>query len=352
MIRWSSVARLFPAVALVSALALVAGSALASTSTSKRASAEIVAKDYDLGVRLFPQPRLPARLSNMPIRLWGTIAAPATPGPHPVVLIAHGAHGDNCPVIGDGDSWPCWKREQRNDLGFRSLVKALAAQGFVAIAPDVNGAYSGGWGEIPNKEVLRFRQLVDATLTELALANGGARTRFAIPLTGKVDLSRLGVLGHSRGGMNVLRWAEGWKVSSVFLLAPFFDKAQRIPNVPATLLLGTCDFDTHQDGAGYFSALKGKPRTKPAFQLTLSGANHNFYNQTLVTLKNDDAEGQKGRCAKPLRRTGAAQQAFLQQVVLDHFGNSLLGSDAAAWIATPASGELYGRRVAVKSIRP
>ena len=103
-------------------------------------------------MRLFPQPRLPARLTNMPIRLWGTVAAPATPGPHPVVLIAHGAHGDNCPVIGDGDSWPCWKREQRNDLGFRSLVKALAAQGFVAIAPDVNGAYSGGWGEIPNKE--------------------------------------------------------------------------------------------------------------------------------------------------------------------------------------------------------
>ena len=127
----------------------------------------------------------------------------------------------------------------------------------------------------------------------------------AIPLKGKVDLSRLGVLGHSRGGMNVLRWAKGWKVSSVFLLAPFFDKAQRIPNVPATLLLGTCDFDTHQDGAGYFSALKGKPRTKPAFQLTLTGANHNFYNQTLVTLKNDDAEGQKGRCAKPMRLTGA-----------------------------------------------
>ena len=352
MNRLTSVARLAPALALVAALTLVASSALASPAASTRASEEIVAKDYDLGVRLFPQPRLPARLTNMPIRLWGTVAAPATPGPHPVVLIAHGAHGDNCPVIGDGDSWPCWKREQRNDLGFRWLVKALAAQGFVAIAPDVNGAYSGGWGEIPNKEQLRFRQIVDATLTELALANAGARTRIGIPLKGKVDLSRLGVLGHSRGGMNVLRWAKGWKVSSVFLLAPFFDKAQTIPNVPATLLLGTCDFDTHQDGAGYFSALKGKSRTKPAFQLTVTGANHNFYNQTLVTLKNDDAEGQKGRCAKPLRLTGATQQAFLQQVVLDHFGNSLLGSEAAAWIATPASGDLYGRRVAVKSITP
>ncbi len=327
------------------------GSALASTSTSKQASDEIVAKDYDLGVRLFPQPGLKGRLATMPIRLWGTVAVPATAGPHPVVVIAHGAHGDNCP--GEYGEWPCWKREQRNDLGFRSLVKALAAQGFVAIAPDVNAAYTGGWGEIPSKEVVRFRQVMDATITQLALASAGARTTFGIPLKGKVDLSRLGLLGHSRGGMNVLRWSKTQNARSIFLLAPYFDKAQRIPNVPATLLLGTCDFDTNQDGAGYFSALRGRPRTQPAYQLTLTGANHNFYNQTLVTLKKDDAEEQQSRrCAKPLRLTASTQQAFLQQVVLDHFGNSLLGADAAAWIATPASGELYGQRVAVKSITP
>ena len=130
----------------------------------------------------------------------------------------------------------------------------------------------------------------------------------AIPLKGKVDLSRLGVLGHSRGGMNVLRWAKGGSVRSVFLLAPFFDPAQRVPDVPATLLLGTCDFDTHQDGAGYFSALKGKPRTTPAYQLTLTGANHNFYNQTLVALKKDDAGGPEGPLceADPAHGRGAA----------------------------------------------
>jgi hypothetical protein len=29
-----------------------------------------------------------------------------------------------------------------------------------------------------------------------------------------------------------------------------------------------------------------------------------------------------------------------------------IGPDPAAWIASPASGELYGQRVAVKSITP
>ena len=139
----------------------------------------------------------------------------------------------------------------------------------------------------------------------------------------------------------------------MFLLAPFFDKAQTHPERPATLLLGTCDFDTHQDGAGYFSALKGKPRTKPAYQLTLTGANHNFYNQTLVALK----QGRRGGPEGPLREAAAAHgctrsRRSSQQVVLDHFGNSLLGAEPAAWIASPASGELYGRRVAVKSITP
>jgi dienelactone hydrolase len=350
MIGLSSAVRLIPAVALVAALALIAGSALASTSTQMPAADEIVAKDYDIGVRLFPQPGLKGRLAKMPIRLWGTIAAPATPGPHPVVVIAHGAHGDNCP--GEYGEWPCWRREQRNDLGFRSLVKALAAQGFVAIAPDVNAAYTGGWGEIPSKEVVRFRQVMDATIAQLALASAGSPTRFGIPLDGKVDRSRLGLLGHSRGGMNVLRWSKTKNARSIFLLAPFFDPAQRVPDVPATILLGMCDFDTHQDGARYFTALRGKPRTAPAYQLTLTGANHNFYNQTLVALKQDDAEGQKGRCTKPLRLKAAAQQAFLAQVALDHFGNSLLGTEPAPWIASPASGELYGQRVAVKSVTP
>ena len=346
--------------ATAAALALLTGSAVAGTARTAQAGASstpssrtaepIVAKDYDLGVRLFAQPGLKGRLAKMPIRLWGTIAAPVAPGPHPVVVIAHGAHGDNCP--GEYGEWPCWRREQRNDLGFRSLVKALAEQGFVAIAPDVNAAYTGGWGEIPSKEVVRFGQVIDATIAQLALASTGAASKLGIPLSGKVDPSRLGLLGHSRGGMNVLRWAKTKNVRSMFLLAPFLDPAQRVPDVPATILLGTCDFDTRQDGARYFTALRGKPRPAPAYQLTLTGANHNYYNQTLVALKQDDAEGQKGRCAKPNRLTGRAQQAFLARVVADHFDTSMLDATPAAWITGPVQGSLYGQKVAIKRATP
>lgn len=350
-------------VAAAAALALLTGSAVAGTARTAPAGASstpsshttepIVAKDYDLGVRTFPQPGLNGRFAKMPIRLWGTIAAPAAAGPHPIVLIAHGAHGDNCPVEGgEFDTWPCWKVEQRNDLGFRYLVRALARAGFVAIAMDTNAAYTGGWGELPNKEKLRFGQVLDATLAELTRANAVAQTRFAIPLQGRLDLTRVGMLGHSRGGMNILRWGNAKRPQAVFLVAPFFDAAQRLPDAPSTVVLGTCDFDTGRAGAGYVTAAAKRPRTTPVFQLTLSGANHNYYNQTLVALRKDDADSQKGRCAKPNRLTGPAQQAFLARVVTDHFGSWMLDAPPAAWITGPVQGSLYGQKVAIKRVTP
>lgn len=313
-------------------------------------SAAIVAKDYDLGVRAFTQPGLTGRLAKMPIRMWGTIAAPATPGPHPVVLVAHGAHGDNCP--GEFGTWPCFAREQRNDLGFRYLVRALAAAGFVAFAPDLNAAHTGGWGEPKGKEAVRFGQIVDATLAELGRAGRGAPTRFGIALEGKPDLTRLGLLGHSRGGMNVLRWARGKKVvESVFLLAPYYDPATRIGDVPATVQLGTCDGDTGLSGDKYFAALKTQTRKNPAFQLTVAGANHNYYNQTLVRIRNDD--NTQGAGCRPAQRLSArAQQALLAQVARDHFTVAQLGATPASWMSPPSSGKVYGQTVAVQRLLP
>lgn len=325
--------------------AALVGASLAGGDARRAPVAAIVAADYDLGVRQFPQPGLPGRLKTMPIRLWGTVAAPSSPGPHPVVLVAHGAHGDNCPIDGEFDTWPCWKVERRNDLGFRYLVRALAAAGFVAVAMDVNAAYTGAWGEIENQEQIRFGQIFDATLAELTLANAGSQPRFGVPLTGQVDTSRLGLIGHSRGGMNVLRWGKTKRPAAVLLVAPFFDPAQRLPNVPSAVLLGTCDGDTKRTGAGYVIAAAKPSRSASVVQLTLRGANHNYYNQTLVAQRRDDSRGAKGACVKPKRLTGPAQESFLRSIAVDHFVASMLGATPASWITGPISGKVYGQTV-------
>ena len=332
------------------AVALAAGAAAAGSGSTTRAAGPIVAGDYDLGVRTFAQPGLTGKFSHMPIRLWGTVAAPAGSGPHPVIVVAHGAHGDNCP--GEFGTWPCWKVEKRNDLGFRYLVRSLARAGFVAVAPDLNAAHTGGWGEGTAREGLRFSQVVDATLAELARANRGGGSRFGIALKGKLDLASLGLLGHSRGGMNVLDWSRGKKaVQSVFLLAPFHDPAKRIGNVPTTLLLGTCDGDTRLEGAKYFAALRGKARTAPAYQVKVAGANHNYYNQTLVREKADDAAGStKPGCGQADRMSASAQQTFLTRLTRDHFRVAQLGANQAAWMKPPSPKQLYGEEVTVQRI--
>ncbi|MGL6279413.1 MAG: hypothetical protein ACRC50_07660 [Gaiella sp.] len=338
-------------VAVAVAIATSASIAAASPGASGAQAGAILAEDYDLGTRRFPQPGLTGSFARMPIRLWGAIAAPAAPGPHPVVVVAHGAHGDNCP--GEFGTWPCFAREQRNDLGLRYLVKALARAGFVAFAPDLNAAHTGGWGELTDGEELRFGQVVDATLKELERGSNGASTRFRIPLRGKADLSVLGLFGHSRGGMNVLDWGKGNPaVGAVFLLAPFHDPASRVGDVPATVSLGTCDGDTGLTGAKYFAALPGTTRSAPAYKLTLVGANHSFYNQTLVRLRANDAPAGRPGCRAGQQLRARAQQAWLARVVTDHLRVSLLDAPDAPWMAISGARVVYGQRTTVAQLRP
>jgi dienelactone hydrolase len=267
------------------------------------------------------------------------------------VVIAHGAHGDGCP--GEFAEWPCFAVEQRNDIGLTGLVRALAEAGFVAIAPDINGAYTGGYGEPREKQ--RFRQIVDATLGALDHAGAGGANRFGVPLAGQVDLGRVGVIGHSRGGMNVVRWATGRAtVRSALLVAPFFDPAVALPDIPTTVLVGTCDGDTRLTGGRYITAARrAGTRATPAWRLAVARANHNFYNRALVRLRLDDAREDPPAgtvaCVPARRPTGAQQQAFLASVARDHFGATLLGAAPAAWqdlgAAVPSS--VHGLDVSV-----
>jgi dienelactone hydrolase len=286
----------------------------------------------------------------MPIRLWGTIAAPATAGPHPVVIVAHGAHGDHCP--GEPGAWPCFAREQRNDLGLRYLVRALAQAGFVAFAPDLNAAYTEGFGAYRNQERVRFAQVLDTMLVELGKANRSPSSRFGIPLRGKIRLGRLGLLGHSRGGMSAVDWATGKRaVASLLAVAPFHDASTRIGDVPATVVVGTCDGAAGLSGARYFTALRGTARRSPAYLLTLVRATHNNYNRTLVRLRLDDPAYPR-RCPPARRLTAPQQQSWLTRVARDHFRVSLLGASVVSWMRTPSPTQLYGRTVTVQRLVP
>lgn len=320
------------------------------------------AATYDLGVRELPQP-LAGRFERMPVRLWGAIGVPTGAGPVPVVVIGHGAATTGCPSNEalDVGTWPCWQVEQRSDLGFRYLVRALAARGFLAIAPDLNAAFTDGWGE--PQETLRYGQVLDATLEALARANRGG-TAFGRSLRGRVDLGRLAILGHSRGGMQALRWSAGrtggtsaadvaagrGPVSVLLLLEPTFDNADPVvpPDRPLTVVLGQCDGDVGLQGQQTYRAATQDPhRRAPVFKVLLKGANHAFFNTTWTAKGQDDGvNATSPACRDRLRAT--EQQRWLGPVAVDALRQGF-GLATAPWMrrGAPFPQTLAGLPVAV-----
>ena len=244
----------------IAALALVAAGAPRADAQAP----DVPTADYDLGVRRFVEPGATGRFARIPIRLWGAVAVPAGSGPAPVVVVGHGSHGDGCP--GEFGDWPCFGVERRNDLGLRYLVRQLARAGFVAFAPDVNASFTGGFGETQGHEYRRYAEVVNATLDALRAASAGGPNRFSVPLQGRVNPARVGLVGHSRGGRNLLRWAGANRATAgaIVLVAPLFDRSVAVPDVPTAMLLGTCDGDTALTGAGYLSGRATQRRAHAA----------------------------------------------------------------------------------------
>ncbi len=294
-----------------------------------------IVRTYDAGIVKVPDP---SEKGALPARFWGVIGVPDGPGPHPLVLIAHGRHGDNCPHDRDFNyEWPCWAREQRNDLGMRHIVKALAAHGIAAIAPDLNGAYTIGWGKSDDRR--RWPRIVRRTLDMVTKAASGGQNPFGVPLYGRIAPGRLGLLAHSRSGDNAVRFARSgrYPVASLLLLAPIYTHV-RLPDVPTTVVLAECDGDVHGQGRGYLTDAEAqRSRKSDVFQLTLERANHNYFNSTLAQIHADDGPFGYGRhCRKSERLKPPAQQHWIDTVASEYFASTLDKSRRPRWMKPPA----------------
>lgn len=114
--------------------------------------------------------------------LSGLLGVPAA-GPAPLAILLHGRH-----LEGGQDRTPYYE-------GLSYLVDALAGQGFLALAIDLNPVYEAPDGD----EVDLAVSLLDRHLEALRRANLGERL-FPLDLKGKADLGAINFVGHSRGG--------------------------------------------------------------------------------------------------------------------------------------------------------
>jgi predicted dienelactone hydrolase len=110
----------------------------------------------------------------------GRVWLPEGDGPFPLVLVVHGNH----------------RMEEHSDPGYAYLGELLASRGFITVSVDENFINASWSGDFRGKEMpLRAFLLLE----HLAQWRAWNRTKDH-PVEGKVDLARVALVGHSRGG--------------------------------------------------------------------------------------------------------------------------------------------------------
>jgi dienelactone hydrolase len=240
----------------------------------------------------------------MPFRVEGVLAVPEGPGPFPIIIVLHNAHG-GCPLNRSQqdivtEQWPCRPAEERRaDIGLSYLVSRLAARGFVVVAPNLNAVYVSAFGAVA-PDPRRYPEVLDAHLQALVAASKRDNSAFGQSLVGKLDLRRIGMIGHGHGGqlamqsararaeLNPRRAPEGSQpLMGVLLVAPVYTNVGDV-NVPLGVLLPACD-GLLPDLSGqmyYEDARLNRKRATLAASVYIPNANSNFFN---AAVGEDDA---------------------------------------------------------------
>lgn len=225
--------------------------------------------------------------------LNGLVWYPEGEGPFPIVLIVHGNHGMGEP----------------SDPGYAYLGEHLASRGYIAVSVDEN--FLNGWmlGD-GNMEEMPLRAWL--LLEHLKVWREWNETP-GNPFYGKVDLERVGLIGHSRGGEAVAHAAEmnaydhkpistiakasefGFGIQGVVAIAPCDDRFQpdgkslKLKNADYLLVATGHDADMYWlDGQGQYNraTLADKPDGFKALTYLYRG-NHGQFN----TVWGDDDRG-------------------------------------------------------------
>ncbi|WP_412737359.1 hypothetical protein [Krasilnikovia sp. MM14-A1259] len=294
-----------------------------------------VTGEYDL-----PGVKLPDFKEKVEMR--AVVVAPrSAPGRRPLALLLHGRHS-TCfhgadPDLVSGD-WPCPPGTEPipSHRGYLQAQQLLASQGYVTVSISANGINGQDYaaadgGAQARSSLVRLHLAHWADWAGSGRGHAPAIVRSAPP----ADLSKVLLMGHSRGGEGVNRAAmdslspppadrDGyhgkvrWTIRGTLLIGPTIFGHNPAPDVPSATILPGCDGDVSDlQGQMYVDATRGVGNGQALHSaLYVVGANHNFFNtewtpgQAVAPAWDDYANEDDPLCSagKPTRLTSAQEQ--------------------------------------------
>lgn len=239
------------------------------------------------------------------IQIRGSLYYPADRSePSPLIVLVHGNHGSCDPGTSNTATLSC-QNFKRNEAGYAYLGQNLATWGYTTFSLSQDQLMMRQ-DNPKGKGMHNRRLLIAAALDALSAANGStglpvdANTTIGTTLAGRLDLTRIGLMGHSRGGDAVTSFMDynrirtdgpRYPLRGVISLAPV-DYERKAPyGTPYMSILPWCDGDvSNLQGARFYerSHYINGDDPFPRILSSQQGAIHNWYNTVWF------ADGQDG----------------------------------------------------------
>ncbi|MET9231984.1 hypothetical protein [Lentzea sp. NPDC003310] len=246
----------------------------------------------------------PVRLPEypVPVEMEAVVVAPqGAPGKRPLALFLHGRHF-TCYSKSDPNrialSWPCptGMTAVPSHKGYLKAQRLLASQGYLTVSISAN-AVNAQDAQTVDAGAQGRSSLVRHHLAKWADWAAGQGSPPDVVRSGPpADLSKVLLVGHSRGGEGVNRAATDsltpppgdtgfsgpvrWSIAGTVMVGPTIFGHNPAPDVPSVTFLPGCDGDVSDlQGQILVDQTRGLSRGEALHSaLYMIGANHNYFN--------------------------------------------------------------------------
>src|SRR6185369_12057824 len=245
----------------------------------------VTREEYNFGDTAFQPTNFPG-----PVELRASIHYPTVlAGPYPVIVLLHGRHATCFKGGSQLLQWPCTNGAQTipSFQGYDYVAESLASNGYVVVSVSANGVNAVD-NSVFDLGALARAELMQKHLDILNGFNTTGGAPFGTKFVGKFDMTRIGTMGHSRGGEGVVRHyvlnnslGSPYGIKAVFPLAPVDFNRFVVNNAAVDVLLPYCDGDVSDlQGVHFYDDARYNVPGDPAPKqyMLVMGAKHNFFN--------------------------------------------------------------------------